>query len=560
MNLDLLKEKPFYLNEEDINWVKETYQSLSLDEKVGQIFLPLCSNPTMENLQTYLDMKVTGVCRMAGAPLNLLRNSAKVLQEKSKVPLFLTGDLEFGSFGKISGGTEYQTQLGVSATGKPEIAGKMGTMAAREGKCAGFNWSFTPVVDISYNYFSSITSGRSFGSDPERVLTMAREYVKGMQQNGMAACAKHWPGDGVDARDQHLVTTINSLDMTTWRKTYGKIYQALIDDGVKTIMSAHITLPAYNKEKDPKVKPEDIKPATISKELNINLLREELGFNGVIISDATGMAGLTSQGPREEIFPMVIQNGCDIFLFSVEDDIDFAILKNAAKTGKITPDRLAEAVLRVLGLKASLGLHKMKEAGNFLPAEEEMRLIMNCDQHQEWSQQCLERSITLVKDTQEIIPINPKKHQRVLIIQSDPIPFITAPENLKVGKFLEKEGLAVTYLEENTTVDQDLYDLVIYLLNQKEFFGTGDFRIPWAKIHKNMMGSMRRYWWEIPTIMISFGNPWHLYDAPRVKTYINAYSDVEGVQREVVQMLLGKKPFKGINPVDPFCGLFDARL
>ena len=89
MNLDLLKEKPFYLNEEDINWVKETYQSLSLDEKVGQIFLPLCSNPTMENLQTYLDMKVTGVCRMAGAPLNLLRNSAKVLQEKSKVPLFL---------------------------------------------------------------------------------------------------------------------------------------------------------------------------------------------------------------------------------------------------------------------------------------------------------------------------------------------------------------------------------------------------------------------------------------------------------------------------------------
>jgi beta-N-acetylhexosaminidase len=115
-------------------------------------------------------------------------------------------------------------------------------------------------------------------------------------------------------------------------------------------------------------------------------------------------------------------------------------------------------------------------------------------------------------------------------------------------------------MAEDTVVESDLFDLVIYLLDQQEFFGRGNYRISWAEIHKGLFTSMNRYWHTIPTLMISLNNPYHLYDAPRVKTYINAYTSTDLVQRELVKMLLGEKPFKGVNPVDPFCEVIDSHL
>ena len=371
--------------------------------------------PEKENLDRLLSYKPGGIHRFTGIPPEILRQHAEYLQENSSIPMLLSADIEFSESGSFQSGTVLPNQLGVAATGDPEAAKHMGAIAGREGKYCGFNWSFSPVIDINYNFNSPIVNTRSFGSDPDTILAMAREYILSMQSEGMAACVKHWPGDGMDDRDQHLVTTRNSMEMNNWRNTYGRLYKTMIDSGVKTIMSAHITLPAYYREKYTDVTPDKILPGTISRELNIDLLRGELGFNGLIISDATGMAGLTSQGLREKIVPMVIENGCDMFLFSVDDDMDFSLLIKGVESGSLSRERLDDAVTRVLALKASLGLHR----NNFLPDESDKEIFLRTKEHSELEKKIAEKSITLVKDTQHLLPLSLEKHLRILLIQQE---------------------------------------------------------------------------------------------------------------------------------------------
>ena len=165
-----------------------------------------------------------------------------------------------------------------------------------------------------------------------------------------------------------------------------------------------------------------------------------------------------------------------------------------------------------------------------------------------------------MKDSQGLLPIAADTHRRVLLIQSEPPAFLESASELRFRDYLENEGFNVTVMSEDVYPSSDAFDLAIYLLNQTRFFGRGSFFAPWAELHKGLMKSMMRFWNSIPTLMISFANPYHLYDAPRVKTLINAYSPIDQVQREVVALITGKGRFQGGDPVDPFCGLEDAHL
>jgi len=325
-------------------------------------------------------------------------------------------------------------------------------------------------------------------------------------------------------------------------------------------MSAHITLAAWDRELNPHAGAADILPASISENLNRKLLREELGFNGVIISDATGMAGLSSQGRREEIVPLVINSGCDIFLFSVEDESDFNLLVKAVRDGTIPAGRVEEAVLRILALKASLGLHRKQQKGTLVPHNGDADKVLGCEEHRQWCSECVSSSVTLVKDTQKLLPVKPETHRRVLLIQSDPVAIFGPPEEIRFRDYLEDAGFEVTMMAEDIYPSSDFFDLVIYVMNQTRFFGKGSYFAVWPELHKGLMKSMFRTWDEIPTMMISLSNPYHLFDAPRVKTYINAWSPIEPVQEEIVRLITGESAFMGENPVDPFCGLEDAKL
>jgi len=560
MDLDVLRGNPFYLDDEAIFWVLAIRNSLTLKEKIGQLFIPICVDYRKKNLQRLLRYIPGGIHQFIGTPLKTLRKTAEFLQENSSVPLLMTADIDFNIDNNFLEGTHLPNQLGVAATGDISMARRMGTVAGREGRYCGLNWSFTPNVDISYNFRNRVVSTHSFGSNPETISDMAREYITAMQLEGMAACAKHWPGEGTDDRDQHLVTIRNYMDMKHWRKTFGNVYKAVIDSGVKTIMSAHITLPAYYREKYPDTTPNGILPGTISKELNIDLLRNEFKFNGLIVSDATSMAGLTSQGPREQIVPMVIENGCDMFLFSVDDDLDLAFLMKGAESGRLSEERIEEAVTRVLALKASLGLHKQRKQGIFLPPESERKHYFRTKEHIQWEMEIAEKSITLVKDTQSLLPLIPEKHRKILIIHQETTDSYSSAPPIIIKALLEDRGFDVSEYQEDTIVDPDIFDVVLYLSDEYTGISKGNLQIKREYLQRGDIRVMNRYWHMIPTLFVSMGNPYHLYGIPRCKTYINAYSSIEPVYKALIDVLTGKKPFCGKNPVDPFCGLEDAHL
>jgi len=567
MHFAHLKENPFNLVEEDINWVKTIFNSLTPEEKLGQVYCdslsPFVQSRDIKEIIKLLDKTINygfgAYFRIVSLPTKLTIEMSRYLQENSKIPLLLSADFEFWFGYCLADGTPYQRQLGVAATDDPAMAEKMAIIAAREGLSLGYNWSYTPVVDINYNFRNPIVNTRSFGSNPEKILAMAKIYIKAMQSEGMAATVKHWPGDGVDERNQHLVTSKNSLEMDEWLNTYGKIYKNLFKSGVLTLMSAHISLPAYYKKKNMDKDSRKMLPGSLSKELNMDLLRKDLGFNGLISSDANYMAGFLCNGKREDLIPMQIENGVDIAL-GCTGDKDMEYLKKGLEKGKLSEKRLDEAVIRVLGLKASLGLHKKKKDGTLVVSEAGAKKVLKNNQHINWSNECIEKSITLVKDTQNILPISNIKHKRILLIEGEVSQFMGLPEKLGLKKYLELEGFIVTEMEKGLMIDGNNFDLIIYGVAEEGNIIKPGICLDWEKLHKNPMNSVLRFWHYVPTIFISFGSPYHLYEVPEVKTYINCYTPIDLVKQTVVQMLVGKKPFKGINPVDPFCGLEEARI
>ncbi|MDQ0878471.1 beta-glucosidase-like glycosyl hydrolase [Paenibacillus sp. V4I3] len=271
------------------------------------------------------------------------------LQKRSKVPLLVSGDLENGGQGGAADGTNLASNMQLAAANEPDLATAFGAAIEVEGYAMGFNWVYGPVIDINYNYQNPIVNIRSFGDTPDIVEQTALPVMNAIQKNNrMATCVKHWPGDGMDDRDQHKVLTNNTLTMKEWRKTYGRVYKSAIEKGIKTVMSAHITLPSYYEElgiTDVRTKHT---PGSLSYELNTKLLREELGFNGLIVSDATSMIGMTSFGRRKDIIPQCIASGVDMFLFTNDMHEDFQAMLQGVHDGVLTEERLNEAVTRIL--------------------------------------------------------------------------------------------------------------------------------------------------------------------------------------------------------------------
>ncbi|MBW9113999.1 glycoside hydrolase family 3 protein [Rhizobium cauense] len=554
---DQLRKAPFNLDEAAISWVRDVYSSLDLDDKIGQLFTLIMIGTDQEELDRIGSLRPGGVTRFFTADLDFERRIISELVAKCKVPPIISADLE-GSRHSFAFGTPVLGQLGLAAVDDVEATEKSSEILAREGRAMGVRWSFTPVVDVNAAFRSPIVGTRSYGSDVDKIERHAVAHVRGLQRNGVAATAKHWPGEGYDDRDQHLVTTTNPLSMEEWRKTFGRLYKTLIDEGVLAVMSAHISLPAFIRSKVPDAALEAFRPASVSRLLNVDLLRNELGFNGIIVSDATPMGGLSSWGHHSETMPDIIANGCDMILFSDAPLEDMAAVRAAVEEGRITSERLEEAVLRVLALKAHLNLF---EPSDVLSDAADAREILAHPDSVAASSEYISRSPTLVKDVQGIFPLNPVKTRRVLLVDGGIVhPLIPQPLKFVLPDLLAKEGFEVTIDRPDIIPSPNDFDLVIYALGDESLLVRGRMFVDWHKIGGGgLFKAMYRPWTNIPSVMISFGHPYHLYDAPRVPAYINAYSTMDSVQEAVVDCMLGRKPFVGTNPVDPFCGLEDTR-
>ncbi|HIR60891.1 MAG TPA: glycoside hydrolase family 3 protein [Candidatus Faecivivens stercoravium] len=562
------RAKPFNLDDEDVAWVEKTFSEMTEDEKIQSLFFPCMRNYDEASIDELLD--TLHPCGVMYRPCSAEEavNATNMFRKKCKIPMLIAANLEKGGNGIVNEGTLIGAPLQIAATDNVENARRLGILCAREGKAVGANYAFAPIIDIDYNFRNPITNTRTFGSDPARVAAFGAAYTEECQKLGVCVSIKHFPGDGRDERDQHLVTSINDMSCEDWMATYGNNYKASIDKGALTVMVGHIMQPAWQKRINPDLKDEDIMPATLSPELigPEGLLRKYLGFNGVICTDATTMAGFTIPMDRSKSVPYSIACGADIFLFNKNMEEDLEYMRKGVADGVITKERLDEAVKRVLALKAALKLYKQTED---LKVEDALA-VLGCEEHQQWAKEVADQAVTLVKEEKGVLPLDPVHKKRVLYCPIESEQGVSY--SVKAGvcdhfkQLLEKEGFEVTTfvpapMFEGKTPRQDEvtkgYDYIIYLANMSTKSNQTTVRIEWQQ---PMGANCPHYVNSVPTIFISVENPYHLLDVPRVKTFINAYNSNDYVLDAIIDKIMGRSEFKGKNPVDPFCGKWDTRL
>lgn len=543
MDLALLKKKPFYLNDDQVRWVRDTVDSLSEEHMAGQLFCVLGDAASCDELASLVrDCGIGGVL-FRPAPAEEIRRKYAQLEVLARVPLLKAANLEEGGAGVITDGTYFGSNLQVAAADDPSCTTAFAEVCAAEGRSVGINWSFSPVVDIDYNFQNPITNVRTFGSDPERVLKNASIYVQTLQKHGIAAAAKHFPGDGVDFRDQHLHPTYNTLSAAEWFDSYGRIYKELIDEGLLSVMAGHIVQPAVIRATDPDA---PLLPGSQSKAMLTGVLREKFGFNGVIITDATIMGGYTMTMPRREAIPTSIMAGCDMLCFGTDIREDISYLLEALRDGRLTKERLKCAVTRVLALKAKLAV---QQPGPVVDANKVQQL-------------CADRAVTLVKDIQKLIPVETAQYSHIRLVTLGEDAVYDGSMTEIAADFLRKNGFMVEYyqpLQDDLHGTSDLPSdrLTLILCNMPAASNQTAVRISWCPKHAM---EIPRFVCEERTAFISFANPYHLQDIPRVRTFINAYTATRASIIAALKKLIGQSGFTGVSPVDPFCGLEDTRL
>lgn len=551
-----LTAAPFHLDQAALDWVSATRDSLSPRDKLAQLFVLISREPAAEAVEPLRSFKPGGVTRLFTADLEGELALMEQIDKVGPVPMLVSADLE-GSRMSLPFGTEVPNPLGLAAVDEVEATTAISTIMAREARAVGLNWSFTPVIDLNATWQSAIVATRSFGDDQARAERHALAQIAAFQSNGVAATVKHWPGEGYDDRDQHLVTTVNPLSLEAWEHAFGRTYRAAIDAGVLSVMSAHIAFPAFVREIDPEAGAEAFRPASLSPILTRTLLREGLGFNGLVVSDATPMAGFGDWGPREETIPACVNAGCDVILFSDDPAADLMYLVKAVADGRLSQERVDEAVTRVLALKARLGLHIPDRQA---PSLERARTRVRTAENLATARAVTARVPTLVKDLPGLLPLSLARHKRVLVFSTGVVlPFAPAPLPLSIPQLLRGEGFDVTEYAPGMSIDPNQFDLVLYLLAEETLLTRQRIFLNWKSLTGSVFGAMKRYWHDVPTLMVSLGFPYYLHDAPRVPTYVNAYGSNEDMQAAVVSCLLGRTPFAGKSPLDPFCGSDQAR-
>ncbi len=574
-----LKAKPFFLDDASVRLVQETLKDMTLEEKAGQVFCPmgLTADPS-ELVHRIQEIGVGGIMYRPDTA-KAIQNVHRTVQSMAKIPLLLAANTEHGGDGIAYEGTSFGQPMAAAAANDPVYAYRMGKVACSEGAALGLNWSFAPIVDINYEFHNPITNVRTFGSDPDQVIACGKAFMRGAKESGVAVAIKHFPGDGVDERDQHILTSVNTLDRTAWNDGYGKVYRALIDEGAQSVMVGHIALPAYADEA------ERFLPASLSRSLLSGLLRDSLGFNGLICTDATPMVGFTAAMPRERAVPAAIEAGADMILFNKDLDEDYAYLLNGIRTGLCSEARLDEAVTRILALKAALGLFAKQKTNTLVPEAGETAIV-GCEQHRSWAKETADRAITLVKDTQKLLPLSPKRCPRVYlnVIQKDPSPAHPVVQAWK--DLFGREGFSVTVRDRRVGITvQDMadipnlppeklallhemyrsirevhedYDLYVYICNMENASNNTTLRLNW-NVTFGLGDDAPWFAAEVPTLMISTAYPYHLFDAPMIKTYINAYAGTPDFREAVMEKLMGRSAFSGVSPIDPFCGREDTK-
>ncbi|MEX0686846.1 MAG: glycoside hydrolase family 3 N-terminal domain-containing protein [Balneolales bacterium] len=561
------------LLQSESGWVRNTLAKMTLEEKVAQLMSPRVnsyylshdSDQYKQMLHYVEELKVGGLTFFQGNIFELA-SYTNDMQQRAEIPLLISSDYERGVAMRINRATLFPVNMALGATRDETLSYRVGKAIAREGRALGVHQNFAPVLDINNNPGNPVINVRSFGEDPELVSDMGLSYMRGLHDGGMISTGKHFPGHGDTNADSHINLPVIPYNMDRLSEIELIPFRHTIDNGLMSVMSAHITLPKLTEEKGT--------PATLSNRVMTTLLREEMGFSGIIVTDAMDMHGISANYASGEAAVLAIKAGVDMILLppNPREAIDAVVA--AVEIGEISHERIDQSVIKILSAKEWSGLDESR----FIDMNKIRPIVANRE-HQDLSREVARRSMTLVRNKDDVLPLNPRGRKKVLIIsitdREDQMMLPTRAEyglpyhptgNYFTELFRREYGnIEVMKLDprsnqqeiESLLVKAKKADVIIgasYILSRS---GAGSIGIP----EDNMKALRQIALMDKPFILTSFGDPYFISTVPGVQAYLCAYSDSEAAIEAAIQTIFGKNNPLGTLPVTiPGYGDFDQGL
>ena len=504
------------------------YQQLSLDEKIGQLYIvALYNNRGEEEIQKIRNLvekeKIGGLILMqddAEKHINLLNE----FQGKSRIKMMIGIDGEWGLFQRFSAAHKFPWAMTLGAIQDNSLIYEMTSKIAEDCKRMGIYWDFAPVVDVNTNPSNPIIGNRSFGSDINNVISKGLAYAQGLQDHGVLASMKHFPGHGDTNTDSHLDLPVVSHNLERLNSVELAPFKALLDKKIGGVMVAHLYVPTLEKKKGI--------PASVSYEIITNLLKNTYQYKGLIITDALNMNAIAKKFSPGEIDLRAFKAGNDIMLFSQDVPSGKALIKSAFEKGEISENRLAESVKKILKTKFLLGLQDLKPIN-----PENINVDLNNTSHAEISEKLYANAITLLKDEKNLLPLSCSKMYYYLPLEE--APFQTFVENLNFGttiNLISKEE--ISQIPENSTV------IVGFHKDNSTAYKP-------YKISQNSKDILTELSKKQNVILDVFGSPYALkdIDIASISTILVSYENNDLSMKASAKALLGKTKISGKLPV-----------
>ena len=542
------------MNKKD-KWVEKTLQGMSLWEKLGQLLMVPCFGRfDSEDSAEHHDLfRAVGEQRVGGfmlatraGPQGISRGQvyptaamANELQERAQIPLLFGADFERGSVMRIEEGTSFPHAMAVAATGMPQDAYEVGRVTALDARAAGIHWIFAPNADVNSNPANPIINTRSFGEDPQRVAEFVAAFTRGVEENGALATAKHFPGHGDTSTDSHLDLPRASAD----RKRLDRIelvpFCAAIAAGVSAVMTGHLSVPA--------LEPDAELPATLSPSILIDLLRKELGFRGLIVTDALDMGGVAKHFSPGEVAVRAILAGADVLLVPPSPDAALAALAEAVKSGRLSVARVNQSVARILAVKARLGLHKERSV--------DLAALSKCFGTPEFasiSRNIADRGVTLLRNDKKLLPLDATRRLRVLLVAVAGDPDVNPAEALEREIRWRVDSLQTVRVDTQFSPASfakippaGTFDLIIVSLLVRVADRKNTIALPAEQIQ--LVETLLKL--SKPMAVACFGSPYLIERFASAPVWIAAFSTAEVAQRAVGRAIFGEIAIGGKLPV-----------
>jgi beta-N-acetylhexosaminidase len=539
-------------------WTEAVLAELTLPQKVGQMIMPWVlgdfspeGSASFQRMAEMIDRhEIGGVIMSVGTPMDVATKT-NLFQRRSNLPLLVSADLETGAGFRmrgavhlpgahdLGGATNFPSLMAVGATGEHFLAYEMGRITALEARAVGVHLPFAPVLDVNNNPDNPIINTRSFGEDPAQVGALGACFVRGVQAHGAIATGKHFPGHGDTETDSHLALPVIQVERDRLESVELRPFRDAIEAGIGAIMTAHIAMPGVTED--------DRLPATLSRNVLTGLLRQEMGFDGLVVTDALDMNAIDRLYSREEAAAQAVLAGADILLMPPDPGAAIRGVVEAVLSGRISEARIDDSVRRILRQKEALGLHRERTV-----ELEAVHRTVGIPAHLERARDVAERSLTLLKNDGGLLPLLGTRSADVVSVtyrrQNDLMGGRAFDQRLRQtypGLETRTIGQATEAREYDRILERARRsDLVVLSLHVTAVAYAGDVAVPEALAE--LVESLARE--GIPHVVVSFGNPYLLREFPRARAYLLAWSGSEASQRAAAGALFGDVPVGGSTP------------